>query len=336
MDPVPQIIKKGKKAGRQLSELEFKPPAFCSRHLRGGICIFALVLSSMVFVETAASHPGVAPEIDEITHELEKNPTSVELLIRRGQLYRSNNDLLNSLHDFERAAQVEPGNSEVLFQRGLTLAALGRDVEAELALDQFLLFSGEGAEKRAIAMAERAHIRARTGRTDLALTDYTSAIQILPVVELYQVRGHLQESQGKLTEAAAGYREGLSRLPHAILLKKSLIRVEIARQQFTQALLLIDEELARASVKTEWYLRRGEVLAAMGQPDAARVAREQALAAVNQTMTKRVTAIHRLSRAKVLLVLDRLDEAKSDLQMALQMAPNLSEARELLQKLEES
>ena len=73
-----KVIKKGKKAARQLSDLEFQPAAFCSRHLRGAICVFALVLSPMVFVETTASHPGVAPEIDEITHELEKNPKNVD------------------------------------------------------------------------------------------------------------------------------------------------------------------------------------------------------------------------------------------------------------------
>ena len=71
----------------------------------------------------------------------------------------------------------------------------------------------------------------------------------------------------------------------------------------------------------------------MGQPDAARVAREQALAEVNQTMTKRVTALHRLSRAKVYMALGRVEEAKRDLEIALQMAPNLAGARDLLRTL---
>jgi len=318
-----------------------------SRYLVPSIFVIFLALFPMVFVKTAAAHPGLAPEIDEITHELEKNPTSVELLLKRGQLYRSNKGLINSLHDLEQAAQLEPGNAEVLFQRSLTLAALGRDVEAEVGFDQFLeqeALPGKGqglspvarGRDRAIAIAERAHIRARTGRMNLALNDYTAAIRLLPVVGLYQARGHLQENQGKLAEAAAGYREGLARLPHAIELKKSLIRIEIARQQYGQALQLIDEELARAHRKTAWYLRRGEVLDAMGQPDAAQVAREQALAEVNQTMGKRVTAVHRLYRAKVYLALGRVEEAKADLRLAIQMAPSFAGAKDLLKKIEAS
>jgi tetratricopeptide (TPR) repeat protein len=335
-------------AGWQLSALV--PQSTTSRSWQLGLalcCFVTLTIPPMVFVETVAGHPGLAPEIDEITHEIEKNPTSVALLLKRGQVYRTNKDLLNSLQDLDQATQLEPGNAEVLFQRSLTLAALGRDVEAEVGFDQFLekealLGKGQGitadasARDRAVAMAERAHIRARTGRTNLALTDYTAAIRILPVAGLYQARGRLQESQGKLAEAAAGYREGLSRLPHAIDLKKSLIKVEIARQQYSQALQLIDEELSRAHRKTTWLLRRGEVLAAMGQPDAAQMAREQALAEVNQTMTKRVTAIHRLYRAKVYLALGRVEEAKDDLRLAIQMAPNFAGAKDLLRKLEGS
>ena len=44
------------------------------------------------------------------------------------------------------------------------------------------------------------------------------------------------------------------------------------------------------------------------------------IAEVNQTMTKCVTAIHRLSCTKVYMTLGRLDEAKGDLQMAIQPA----------------
>jgi tetratricopeptide (TPR) repeat protein len=341
-----EVIKKDRKIDSHFPSSSFLCMNHCPRPFSMAFFIFmlAFVMWGIACVERAGSHPGIAPEVDEITHELEKNPNSVDLGGRRIIKKRSNNDLIKSLHDLDQAEQLESGNSEILFQRGLTLSALGRDVEAEVALDQFLekvalakngsvIPSSHGAKKSAIAMAERARIRARTGRTDLAITDYTSAIHMLPVVESYQARGHLLESLGKLAEAALGYREGLSKMPNAILLKKSLIRVEIARKQFTQALLLIDEELARASVKSSWYLRRGDVLAAMGQPDAARAAREQALAEVNQTMTKRVTAIHRFSRAKVYMALGRVEEAKRDLQLAIQMAPNFAGARDLLRKL---
>ncbi len=340
-----QSINKGKRIGWQRSERKCYLGIACFRSLVFPLCFFSMAVLPLVFIEAAASHPGVAPEIDEITHKIENNPNNVDFLIKRGELYRSNKDHIKSLSDFERAGQLESGNPEIFFQRGLTLAALGRDVDAEVDLGKFLESenlkgngsnnsSGKNVSKNAIALAERAQIRAKMGKSELALADFNSATQILPVVGVYQARGDFLESEGKLAEAASGYREGLARLPHAILLKESLIRVEIARNHFNQALALIDEELVRAPIKTEGYLRRAEVLSAMGNAEAAGVAREQALAAVNQTMKKRVTAMHRFSRAKVYVALGRLKEAKDDLRLAIKMAPNFTGTRDLLGKLE--
>ena len=189
---------------------------------------------------------------------------------------------------------------------------------------------------RGIAIAERAQIRARTGRANLALTDFNSAIRLLPVSGLYHARGLFQELLGNLPEAASGYREALSRIPNSILLKKSLIRVEVDRKRFNQALDLIDEVLVRVSVKRSWYLLQGDVLTRMGKPEAARAAREKALAEVNQAMSQRLTAIHRFSRAKVYVALGRIDAAKQDLQLAIQMAPSFTESKDLLNQLEGS
>ncbi len=313
------------------------------RFLKCFLSVCALVMFSWACNEPAFSHPGLVPEIDEITHKIEKDPGNVDLLIERGRLYRSNNDLLNALSDFNRAVQLDKNNSEIRFQRGLILTALKRDVEAEIDLTNFLdkeeqktpLFNKDDS-KRAIAMVERAQIRARAGRAKLALTDYNSAIRLLPVSGLYHARGLFQESLRNLPEAASGYREALSRIPNSILLKKSLIRVEIDRKRFSQALDLIDEVLARVSVKRSWYLLQGDVLMGMGKPIAALAAREKALAEVNHAMSQRLTAIHRFSRAKVYVALGRLDAAKQDLQLAIQVAPNFTESRDLLKQLEGS
>ena len=313
------------------------------RFLKFFLNVCAFIMFSGACNDLAFSHPGLAPEIDRITHKIEKDPRNVDLLIERGQLLRSNDDLLNALRDFDRAVELDSNNTEILFQRGLTLTALKRDVKAEMDLTNFLdkdeqkapLFNKDNS-KRGIAIAERAQIRARTGRANLALTDFNSAIRLLPVSGLYHARGLFQELLGNLPEAASGYREALSRIPNSILLKKSLIRVEVDRKRFNQALDLIDEVLVRVSVKRSWYLLQGDVLTRMGKPEAARAAREKALAEVNQAMSQRLTAIHRFSRAKVYVALGRIDAAKQDLQLAIQMAPSFTESKDLLNQLEGS
>lgn len=292
----------------------------------------ALIFGCLGFVQPATAHSGLDPEIEKITEKLTKDPDNVDLLVRRGQVYRSNGKYLDSLLDLERAWLLNRENRTVVLQRALTLSALGHNQEAELALDTFL--QEESDPKRVFALAERAHIRARTGRIELAINDFTSVIQLQPTIELYLIRGELQESLGKLEAAAAGYQDGLAKLGNAILLKKGLIRVQISQQHYDEALALINEELARSSVRTPWYLQKAEILAFMNQSDASRLAYEQALSEANRVLGKRQTAMQLLARAEVYHAMGRMEEAKHDLRLALQKAPNFSKANDLLKKLE--
>lgn len=292
----------------------------------------ALALGYFGFLQLATAHSGLDPEIEEITEKLAKNPNSLDLLILRGQVYRSNGKYMESLQDLERAWLLDQENRTVILQRALTLSAMGRDKEAEVALDSFL--QKESDSKRIVALAERAFIRARTGRIRLAIGDFTSAIQLQPTIELFLTRGKLQESEGMLEEAAAGYQDGLSELGDAILLKKGLIRVQIAQNKYEDALALIKEELARSSVKTPWYLQQAEVLTLMGQPTATRLAKEKALSEANRVLGKRSTAMQLLARARVYHSMGREEEAKRDLRAAIQKSPRFTEANDLLKKLE--
>jgi len=303
------------------------------RSLTLGIACLVLTVGCFLgFIQPVSAHSGFDPEIEEITEKLTKNPDSVELLVRRGQVYRSNGKFSESLQDLERAWLLNRENQTVVLQRALTLSALGRNKEAEAALDYFL--QNESDPKRVFALAERAHIRMQTGRIELAIVDLTSAIQLQPTVEMYLMRGELQESMGKLEAAAAGYHDGLAKLGDAIILKKGLIRVQIAQKQYGKALVLIDQEVSRSSVKTPWYLQRAEVLALMGQSDASHLAYEKALAEANRVLAKRPTAMQRLARAEVLNAMGQRENAIHDLQEALKQSPHFVEADDLLKKLE--
>lgn len=322
----------GKKAGGSLWNSGFlsaMPPNLCWVLV---IYFFTLVICPMVFVGMVAAHTDVDPEIAEITQELANQPDNGDLLLRRGQLYRFNGKFTDSLRDLEQAWLLDRDNRQVALERCRTLMALGRYHEAEPALDQYL--QGEAGVSRVVALVERAHLYARTNRTDLALVDFSEALNFYPTVELYIKRGHLQEELGQLDAAAAGYREGLSQLRQATILRRELIRVETAQGRYPEALTLIDEELAAASVKTEWYLRRAEVLAAMGQMAATDDARHLALTEANKAFAKRPTALHRVARAKVYQALGQLEAAKQDLRVAVETAPRFTEAQDLLKTLE--
>jgi tetratricopeptide (TPR) repeat protein len=332
MDKMIRVPNKSQEILMPIQEARDRPMKSLHRFCVLGIAFLALALGCLSYIQPVTAHSGLDPEIEKITEQLIKDPDNVDLLIRRGQAYRSNGKFLESLLDLERAWLRNRDNRPVLFHRAMTLSALGRDKEAEAALDSFL--QDESDPKRVYALGERAHIRARTGRLELAITDFTSAIQLHPTIELYLKRGQLQESLGKLEAAAAGYHEGLATLGDAILLKKGLIRVQIAQQQYGEALALVNDEIARSSVKTPWYMQRADILAKMGRSEDSRRTYEQALSEANRILGKRSTAMQLVARAKVFHAMGRVEEAKRDLQEALEKAPRFAEADDLLKKLE--
>jgi tetratricopeptide (TPR) repeat protein len=293
---------------------------------------FVLTLGCFGLVPLAIAHSDLDPEIQEITEKLTKNPNSVDLLISRGQVYRSYGKFNESLQDLERAWLLDRQNRTVLLQRALTLSALGRDREAEVALDSVL--EEEAHPKRVFALAERAYIRARKGQVEPAIADFTTAIQLQPTIELYLFRGKLQESLKKFEDAAEGYYDGLAKLGDALLIKNGLIRVHLTQKKYSEALSVIDEEVARSSVKTPWLIQKAEILAIMGQTEASHLVYEEALSEANRVLAKRQTALQLLARAQVYLAMGRIEEAKHDLRVAIQKAPHFSEADTLLKKVE--
>lgn len=315
--------------------------------------VVVLVSGVLLLVAPAFAHRGLDPDIQELTEELAKDPNDVKILLRRAWSYRKNGEFSKSLADVDRANQLNLGNQEILFERGLTLSAMRRDVEAEEVLSRFLeegaakvggkiadrilrtpsgKISTRTSDKNLLqtALVERAHVRKRRNKAGLAIEDFSAAIKIRPSMHLYLSRGRLQESLGQFNQAAAGYREGLARVGSALPLKESLIRVDIERQQYSQVLRQIDQELARASVKTHWYLRRAEILDVMGKEKASQEALKKALTEANRVLMKRTTAHNRLVRAKVYMALGQRPQARRDLEAAVKMAPKFEKARELL------
>ena len=292
------------------------------------LCAAAVMLGR--FELPAIAHPGLHHDIERLTGALAKEPGRADLWIKRSHHYRLDGKHSRALADLDHARALTPNNLDICMHRGLTLSAMGRDAEAEKELTRFLA----GGVGSAAAFAARGRIREHDRRYGLALSDYSSAIALKKDVKYYLLRGRLQESLGRLDEAAAGYRDGLRHLGGAVTIRSPLIQVEIARGRYAAALALIDEGLSRVPVKTEGHLRRAEVFEACGQVERARLERSRALAEANRVLRKRATAIHLFSRAKVHVTLGHLEDAKSDLELALDWSPRFSGARELLGQLE--
>lgn len=291
----------------------------------GGVAL--LLRASIV-----AAHPSIYHEIERVSEALEKQPDRVDLLIERGVCYRLAGDLEASLADFDKAGRLAPSNLDLAAHRGMTLSAMGRNVEAEQELTRFL----DGGRVSASALGDRALVRVKLGKLEPAIQDFTRSLSINPDVEFYIERSKVEESLGHLDRAAAGLREGLAVLGGAVVLRDRLIDVELRLKHYDGAIRVIDDQLAVTPVRTDWLLRRAEILATAGKAADARRDRMLALDEANRALARRTTAIHLVSRAKVYWALGRLDEAKKDLQLALDQSPRMDEARGMLAKLEEA
>lgn len=293
------------------------------------VAICALV-GAYVLTTSALAHPGLHHDIERVSRELVAEPDRVDLLLRRAILFRLNDEPAKSLVDLDRARVLEPENITVVLQRGLALSALKRDGEAEVELGRYICVGGGRPE----ALAERARIRERTNRPALAIEDYGAALALRSDVAWYLARGRLQELLGQLDEAATGYREALAQVGGAVVVRDALIRVEIARGRYADALAELDTLLAQAPNKTKWLLRRAKVRQASGA--AAGVAQDfaEALREADHAVTRRKTALSLCSRAEVLIALGRLAEARRDLLEANRLVPAFADARTLLAELD--
>jgi len=287
----------------------------------------AIVLGTSRF---AVAHPGLHHDIERVTRQLPANPDGADLLLNRGHLYRLDSQLDKAILDLDRARSAAPDDRDIARERGLTLSALRRDVEAEAELRRSI----RPGESSSIAHAELGRICARNGRTESAIAEYSASLENQPDVDIYLERAQHQESIGRLNAAAAGLSSGLRALGGAVALRDALIRIETARGRFDAAIALVDEVLASVSVKTDWYLKRGDVWKQAGDQEAARADYERALAEANRVLGRRTAALHLYSRARVYLALGQKPDAVRDLQTALSKSPRFPDAKALLIKLE--
>ena len=286
-------------------------------------------LTCSILAAPAIAHPGPHHDIERLTIALHTEPNRVDLLLQRGEAYRLDGQLRASLADFDRVGKLAGRSGVLSLERGLTFSAMRRDSEAETELTHHL----NGPHPKAVAFAERAIIRQRDHRTKEAIGDYTAAIALVPNIDWYLTRGRLQESLCSFEDAANGYIDGLSRCGGAVAIRLELLRLEIMRRHYDSATKLIDEALAQAEIKSDWYLRRAEIQSAAGKSDEAARDRARALSDAERAVSRRPTALRLLARAKARIALNQNEKAVADLQTALQKTPSLSEATGLLASL---
>ncbi|NUP13112.1 MAG: hypothetical protein HOW73_44290 [Polyangiaceae bacterium] len=293
-------------------------------------------LSALVAVTaTAASvfaHEGFHAEIAALDARLEVAPDDVVTLVERAALHRRAGHEMEAYVDAENAVLVAPDDPRALLERGIALHALGAAASAEEDIDVYLTTGGTDVE----ALVVKARLARERGDDVVARSTLSDAIARAARPDLVIERGLIDESRGALDDAAAGYEEGLELLGGAHVVRKRLVRVAAARGDFDRAEQLIVEAMTRASFDAEWLLERADVRAARGRMREALEDREAALAEIDASLATRPTDLRHLLRARALLALGRIDEARRTAEGVVARSPGLVEAHTLLRTMKSS
>lgn len=287
----------------------------------GRAVVRALALVVGVAVSRGAlAHEDAGPRLRALDGALERAPGDVGLLVERARMRRLGGMIEGASADLRRAHDLAPERGEPWLEVARLDDARGDRGRALADLAAALAAPVLGASARAEALDLRALIHEDAGRLDHARADLDAAVTVVPTPERVLARGRVDEARGDLEAAAEGYRDGIRRLGPAVVLVRALVRVARARGDLELALTAVDAVMAGAQVKAEWRLERATLLAAAGDASGARREREAALAELDAT---RASDLRRLLRARALIGLGRLEEARREVDGARERGARL-------------
>ena len=251
-------------------------PSLSIRQILAKTALIGFVI--VVFpAQRLSAHGDIHVQIHQINPKIKKAP-SAELYVKRGDLYRLDEDYTAALADFQRAEKINPELDTIYLGRGRTLFEAGRYKEALPALDHLLEMKPDHPDGRIL----RARVHAALDDNTSAIRDYDHVVAIVPspspdcFLERSVALVKLQRPQ----DAVRGLDEGISRLGNLQALQLAALEIEIGLKQSDAALVRIDQAMAPLQRKEQWLTRRGEILQSAGRSEEAKAAYTAALAAI--------------------------------------------------------
>lgn len=248
----------------------------CNRWLVLATCLMALAGLP------ARAHGPDHEVIVHLTAELARKPGDFELLLHRGERYRSHGDLASARLDFQAALSNNPACHPARLRLALVARDEDRLPEALQLLDQVLVTQPTNL----LARVARADVLIRSGRPGDAIPEYDRILgespQPRPDLFLSRSRTILAYDTNAWARALAGVEEGIRRLGPVPSLQLHALELEERGGQVDAALARIDAIMEGMDRRERWLSRRGDVLLAAGRTREARAEYRRALAALDR------------------------------------------------------
>jgi tetratricopeptide (TPR) repeat protein len=184
---------------------------------------------------TLAAHPELPAQIEQLDGQLAATPDDVDLLLRRGDLKRRENDFAGARADFAAARALDPQRAELDFYEGRLALSLGDGATAERLLGHYL----EHRPQQASAWVLRAEARVQQGRFVEGAEDYGQAIALsarpAPVLFVEQAQALRAAGIDHAPAALAAVDRGLERFPAEVSLLGLAADLALEQGQGTRA-----------------------------------------------------------------------------------------------------
>ena len=221
------------------------------------------------------------------------------------------------------AALGAPADGELLLDEAAALADLGREDSAASALDEAARRPLDGEERRRII-----DLDVRLRRYDDALERIDALRNAAPPdASLLLEKAVALAELGRAGDAAAALTEA-ARRPLNPDERRRAVDLDVSLRRFDEALAMIDAGARERSLDADQWLRKAEVLLALGREDSARSAlAEAARSPLNRDRQRRIVALDvRLQRdADALQRIDELSRTRpADMDLLLDKARALA------------
>jgi len=219
------------------------------------LCLL-LVCSALLPGLQLQAHQDLLLQIEQLDHQISKDPQNTELLIRRGDLYRRHGDWRAAESDFQTVRKLSPNHSSIDFFEGRLLVTSGQNEEGVVFLTRLL---GQN-DQHSGAYRVRAEARWILQQPLLAARDYQLAINNSerPSPSLYRslVLSLVATGADYIDEAITAVNDGLNRFAGEISLLGLGVDLSLSQKDILQAQLYLEKVPSRLKALPQWQFRQ--------------------------------------------------------------------------------
>ncbi len=206
------------------------------------------------------AHGIVHQQIDELTQQIEQNPTNTQLLLKRGLLYTNDQNWLKAREDFNATRQLNSADSVVDFLEAKMWFAANRPELSFTLVNRYL----QGNPDVLGALALRAKLNLMLGHANAAVADFASVTgrskTVLPDMYLQWAKAQATVVPLNQQKVHQIIQAGIDRLGPLVALLEYAMGFDRQQQNDQSALLWLEKLPLKLRQQPFWLIEKATLL----------------------------------------------------------------------------